>query len=133
MRFRNKEAISPVIGIILMVAITVLLAAVVYIWVSSIIGGGVKGTPITSYTLTTASNGNYRVILSSTSEKKSVKGYTYLVEDGNGVVVPGMTDTIDTIYSKRVNGIMFCDNDADGHLTTNDFFDIDPVAVGPGY
>jgi len=133
MRFKNKEAVSPVIGVILMVAITVLLAAVVYIWVIGLIGGGVKGSPTTSYTLTTAANGDNRVILSGVSEKKSVKGYTYLIEDSNGVVVSGLTGTVDEIYSKRVNGITFCDNDADGMLTTADFFDIDPSAVGPGY
>ena len=31
---KNKEAVSPVIGVILMVAITVVLAAVLYVWVS---------------------------------------------------------------------------------------------------
>ena len=135
MRFKNKEAVSPVIGVILMVAITVLLAAVVYIWVSSLIGGGVKGSPVASYTLTTAANGNYRVILSSASEKKSVRGYTFLIEDANGVAVSGLRGTVDEIYSISitVKGITFCDNDADGMLTTTDFFEIDPAVIGPGY
>ena len=33
-KIKNKEAVSPVIGVILMVAITVVLAAVLYVWVS---------------------------------------------------------------------------------------------------
>jgi flagellin-like protein len=33
--FRSDKAVSPVIGVILMVAVTVVLAATVYVWVSS--------------------------------------------------------------------------------------------------
>ena len=36
----NDEAVSPVIAVILMVAITVVLAATVYVWVSGFSGGG---------------------------------------------------------------------------------------------
>ena len=46
-RFQNDEAVSPVIAVILMVAITVVLAATVYIWVtsfSSTQGGGEQAT-----------------------------------------------------------------------------------------
>jgi len=39
MNMKSKEAVSPVIAVILMVAITVVLAATVYVWVS-----GFKGT-----------------------------------------------------------------------------------------
>lgn len=37
---QNDEAVSPVIGVILMVAITVVLAAVVFVLVSNLSGGG---------------------------------------------------------------------------------------------
>lgn len=40
----NEEAVSPVIGVILMVAITVVLAAVVYVLVSDL-GGDPQATP----------------------------------------------------------------------------------------
>ena len=33
--FKNKRAVSPVVGVILMVAITIVLAATIYIWISS--------------------------------------------------------------------------------------------------
>jgi len=32
---KNKKAVSPVVGVILMVAITIVLAATIYIWISS--------------------------------------------------------------------------------------------------
>ena len=40
MNMKSKEAVSPVIAVILMVAITVVLAATVYVWVSGFGGGG---------------------------------------------------------------------------------------------
>jgi len=41
---KNKAGVSPIIAIILMVAITVVLAATIYVWVSGMGGGG--GTKI---------------------------------------------------------------------------------------
>ena len=41
----GEEAVSAVIGVILMVAITVAIAATVYMYVSGMIGGGLQSTP----------------------------------------------------------------------------------------
>ncbi|MEA3458301.1 MAG: type IV pilin N-terminal domain-containing protein [Candidatus Thermoplasmatota archaeon] len=41
----NEEGVSAVIGVILMVAITVAIAATVYVYVSGMIGGGSERTP----------------------------------------------------------------------------------------
>ena len=41
---RNEEAVSPVIATILMVAITVVLAGVLYVWASSLAGDSTGGT-----------------------------------------------------------------------------------------
>ena len=51
----DDEAVSPVIAVILMVAITVVLAATVYVWVSGF--GSQSGSPAKSLSLT--SNGAY--------------------------------------------------------------------------
>src|SRR5210317_944428 len=40
---RNEEAVSPVIATILMVAITVVLAGVLYVWASSLAEGNTDG------------------------------------------------------------------------------------------
>ena len=48
----NDEAVSPVIAVILMVAITVVLAATVYVWVSGFSGGG---SPAKTISLSSAS------------------------------------------------------------------------------
>ena len=45
----DEEGVSPVIATILMVAITVVLAAVLYVMVSGLIGGGGTSTPTMSW------------------------------------------------------------------------------------
>ena len=48
-KFKNEdEAVSAVIGVILMVAITVAIAATVYVYVSGMLGGGPSSTPSVS-------------------------------------------------------------------------------------
>ena len=49
-RNRNDEAVSAVIGVILMVAITVAIAATVYVYVSGMLGGGQQKTPDIAFT-----------------------------------------------------------------------------------
>jgi len=46
----EDEAVSAVIGVILMVAITVAIAATVYVYVSGMLGGGTSSTPSISMT-----------------------------------------------------------------------------------
>ena len=46
----GNEAVSAVIGVILMVAITVAIAATVYVYVSGMLGGGTQSTPSVSLT-----------------------------------------------------------------------------------
>jgi FlaG/FlaF family flagellin (archaellin) len=47
---QEQEAVSAVIGVILMVAITVAIAATVYVYVSGMIGTGTQSTPSISMT-----------------------------------------------------------------------------------
>ncbi len=64
---KNNKAVSPVIATILMVAITVVLAAVLYVMVMGFGGGGSDETPSGSLTYTTTSDG-YRITLASISK-----------------------------------------------------------------
>jgi flagellin-like protein len=45
---KDDEAVSPVIAVILMVAITVVLAGVLYVWVSGFGGGGTTGISVSA-------------------------------------------------------------------------------------
>ncbi len=68
--WKNKEGVSPVIATILMVAITVVLAAVLYVMVSGYMTGG-GGTPIagsfTRDSSSTPNNGNATLRLAITT------------------------------------------------------------------
>ncbi len=74
-KFQNAEdAVSPVIAVILMVAITVVLAATVYVWVSGF--GAQSGNPQKSISLTSAgalssSNKTYAIASATTGMKWS--------------------------------------------------------------
>ena len=46
---KDQEAVSPVIATILMVAITVVLAAVLYVMVSGLLGGGTTTRPVITF------------------------------------------------------------------------------------
>jgi len=49
-RILNKNAVSAVIGVIIMVAITIAMAAVAYAYFTGMIGGGEEVTPVISFT-----------------------------------------------------------------------------------
>ena len=61
---KNKAGVSPIIAIILMVAITVVLAATIYVWVSGFGGGGSKAISMSITQLDSAAtdhNATFRV------------------------------------------------------------------------
>ena len=63
---KDKAGVSPIIAIILMVAITVVLAATIYVWVSGMGGGGGTKIALSMNQVSYDSSGNnwtkYRVI-----------------------------------------------------------------------
>ena len=64
----DEGAVSPVIATILMVAITVVLSGVIYVWASSLADTDVKGTPrvtfkIEEYDATNAETGHWRITI----------------------------------------------------------------------
>lgn len=67
-RTMNDEGVSPVIAVILMVAITVVLAAVVYVWVSGFsVGGGEMARSMSLVSDGTTQNANATYVVSSAS------------------------------------------------------------------
>ena len=129
MGIKNKEAVSPVIGVILMVAITVILAAVIYVWVSGFIGGGAKQAPVMGATCSGSSGTyTYRVTIQQSTPSISVKGVNYYIMTGDDVVVAD--GIVADIYSKNVGGIKFHDNNVDGRISVNDMFLIESSFAG---
>jgi flagellin-like protein len=81
---KDSEAVSPVIATILMVAITVVLAAVLYVMVLGF-GGTSTQTPAATYQKTTITNGQKITIVSITKTDVPWDDVTIQVSDGTTI------------------------------------------------
>ena len=120
---KDDEGVSPVIAVILMVAITVVLAAVLYVWAASFLEQG-ESAPIATFFVEESSSGIYHVNVIKVSKQEDLAGFSYFLKDetgsthvgGNGFgeiamqIVGGQEHGIDTSYSDS------CDDDCDSQL-----------------
>lgn len=86
MLVNDEEGVSPVIAVILMVAITVVLAAVLYVWASSFIQSG-ENAPIMVMDSTKRSDGSYQISVISISAKKDIEAFQFFLKDELGRTV----------------------------------------------
>ena len=151
---KDDEGVSPVIAVILMVAITVVLAAVLYVWAASFLEQG-ESAPIATFFVEESSSGVYHVEVIKVSKQEDLAGFSYFLKDdsgstfvgGNGFgeiamqIVGGQEHGIDTSYtgddtqlasrSDNVSAddgtdypVHFSDNDRDGMLSADDQFEV---------
>ena len=149
---KNDDGVSPVIAVILMVAITVVLAAVLYVWAASFLEQG-ESAPIATFFVEESSSGVYHVEVIKVSKQEDLAGFSYFLKDdtgstfvgGNGFgeiamqIVGGVEHGIDTSYtgdddqlkSRATNvsdddgsvyPVHFSDNDRDDKLSAGDQF-----------
>ncbi|MCD6171899.1 MAG: type IV pilin, partial [Thermoplasmata archaeon] len=100
--------VSPIIAIILMVAITVVLAATIYVWVSGFGGGGSKAISMSVTQINSISNGNATFRVDSVSQgarwndinvtllKNGTTPCAYY--EGSGSITAGDTFYLNTSY-----------------------------------
>ena len=100
----DGEAVSAVIGVILMVAITVAIAATVYVYVSGMLGGG----PSSSATVSLVQTGNYVSI-------QKVESETNIPVGSCSITVVDNTGSNQTTAAPTIN-----DNDGDTYLSGGD-------------
>ena len=149
---KNDDGVSPVIAVILMVAITVVLAAVLYVWAASFLEQG-ESAPIATFFVEESSSGVYHVEVIKVSKQEDLAGFSYFLKDdtgstyvgGNGFgeiamqIVGGEEHGIDTSYTgddtqlaSRSDNVSeddgseypvhFSDNDRDNKLSAGDQF-----------
>ena len=120
---KNDEGVSPVIAVILMVAITVVLAAVLYVWAASFLEQG-ESAPIATFFVQEGSDGIYHVDVIKVSKQEDLAGFSFYLKDetgstyvgGNGFgevamqIIGGEEHGIDTSYSDS------CGNNCDSRL-----------------
>jgi len=107
---KDKAGVSPIIAIILMVAITVVLAATIYVWVSGM-GKGGTSTPSLSLVQTSKNATAISYLVSGVSEPIDKTELTATIggasatiteSDGDGLIEAGETLTL-TIGSGTVS------------------------------
>lgn len=122
---RNEEAVSPVIATILMVAITVVLAAVLYVMVSGLIGGTTASEPNVQLAQADGQGANvWKINVAGVSESKDADSFKAIVLK-NGV----LWRTLDPLDTGSATNITYTDLGGEGKLTTGDYF---LVTVDPG-
>jgi flagellin-like protein len=133
---RNEEAVSPVIATILMVAITVVLAAVLYVMVSGLIGTGSVGSPTVDLTSRPTSDG-YELEIASPSRTEGLNAYKVSVlKDGTPwsdgpKAVSGVLEWQNP--GAGVEWLNFTDLTSDDKLTGGDFFTLEDLESGSSY
>ena len=158
---KNDEGVSPVIAVILMVAITVVLAAVLYVWAASFLEQG-ESAPIATFFVSQDSANVYHVEVIKVSKQEDLLGFSYFLKDGSGSTFVGGNGFgevamqfqggeemgIDMAYSgddealeSRATNISnddgsefpvkFSDNDQDGLLSSGDTFLVYGPDTGP--
>ncbi len=118
-KFKNEEeAVSAVIGVILMVAITVAIAATVYVYVSGMLGTGQQNAPNVAFTKT-----NYR--LTVTKSDSNVDWNDLKVTVSGDIILANVT------FKGSALGTGGLVTDTDGtYITAGDYLDVATLTVG---
>src|SRR6266571_8272673 len=134
---KDEQAVSPVIATILMVAITVVLAAVLYVMVSGLISG--PGSTPTAWGVNIARPGtqtNWTLTFTSIPQSVATTSAFVTISDTNGAPVTGATNVaFSTIASGGTAGYraMYFTPTTAGSVSTGDVLRLSTVSYPTGY
>jgi len=117
-KIKEDEAVSAVIGVILMVAITVAIAATVYVYVSGMIGGTQTQTPTISCMVDSTAN---RMIITSADSETSWSDITITSDD---------VDVVWVIYTGGGSTVGTNNTMPSSYLTAGDYLRVLANATG---
>jgi len=100
---KNDDGVSPVIAVILMVAITVVLAAVLYVWAASFLEQG-ESAPIATFFVQEGSDGIYHVDVIKVSKQEDLAGFSFYLKDETGSTYVGGGNGFGEIAMQMVGG-----------------------------
>lgn len=100
---KNDEGVSPVIAVILMVAITVVLAAVLYVWAASFLEQG-ESAPIATFFVQEGSDGIYHVDVIKVSKQENLAGFSFYLKDETGSTYVGAGHGFGEVAMQIVGG-----------------------------
>ena len=123
----DEQAVSPVIAVILMVAITVVLAAVLYVWASSFLGGTTKNAPTGSMIASEDGSGDWTIQIVKINPQVSVNSvHWYLLNEEGNTKTDGLVSDVYGYYEGQGKAVVFIDNDFNGKLSPGDKFEVHP-------
>ena len=100
---KNDEGVSPVIAVILMVAITVVLAAVLYVWAASFLEQG-ESAPIATFFVQEGSDGIYHVDVIKVSKQEDLAAFSFYLKDETGSTYVGAGHGFGEVAMQIVGG-----------------------------
>lgn len=140
--WKDRKGVSPVIATILMVAITVVLAAVLYVMVmgfggdpSSVPNGEFKTPEKTNVVVNDeVKSVDVRVQVLTLSEAKDVADMTFSVSGTPGTDVYRVSDVSTPIATLKNEGttVVFTDLNGDGKVSTGDYFTVNVLIANGG-
>jgi len=120
----TENAVSPVIATILMVAITVVLAAVLYLLVSGLIGGGATTEPQINLSNgdPTGVSGEWKVEVAGASSGETMASYNVALTKNATIAIA--SQSLDGLGGScsGTPGIAYTDVQADSKLNAGDWF-----------
>jgi flagellin-like protein len=129
---KNEEAVSPVIATILMVAITVVLAAVLYVLVLSLINVDQKIGAIVFEKGSTSTNWTLRVVTISGTTQASLSDVVILVLNPDMSIALSSRPISDLTPGTYYNGVRYIEAVAADTLNAGDYFTLDRALFGIG-
>ncbi len=115
---REKSAVSPIIGVLLLIVITMVIAAAVYLWVSNLLGGGAKTTPTVKMTAERADK-NYTVIIDYVSRAVDIDAVRFYILEGGKTIASGSPATV---FGNLTGNIGFIDMNYRKDISVDDIF-----------
>jgi flagellin-like protein len=136
---RSQRAVSPVVATILLVAITIVLTAILYVFATGLLTGGSSlNTPQVTFGFPTqGAPGVWSLAVAGASRPEGLVKYEIEVYNGTQVAIPA-TD-LDVVRDLGVSGgglnLTYTDvgGAGSGKLTAGDAFTLRPVATGSRY
>ena len=123
----DERAVSPVIAVILMVAITVVLAAVLYVWALGFLEGTTKNPPTGSMIASEDGSGVWSIQIVKINPQVSINSVRWFLLDVQGnTKADGLVTSVYGFLPGEGKAIMYIDNDFNGKVSPGDKFEIHP-------
>jgi len=121
---RSRDAVSPVIATLLMVAIMVILVSIAYIWFVALIPSDKTDYPVVEARQDRMGNDEMKLTITDVDDLKSVDGFTVYVRNSNGenIEIWDLADIYDKSLHREEYNLTFVDADFDGTLSRGDYF-----------